>query len=146
MFHKSPPTLGRQILAVIVGLLASFMVVAIVEWVGHRMYPVPEGFDFTGDEAVIREFIANLPVGALLMVLLAWTLGVGVGCSAARLIVGMGSSRWPCRIVGTLFLLLTLTNLWMIPHPTWFGMLAIVLVGGLTALLSKNPRNIPAAA
>src|SRR5512145_440985 len=68
----------RNFLSVAGGVIAGAIIVALVEWVGHRMYAPPAGMDFSDPDAV-RAMMKDIPRGALAMVLVAWALGAFVG-------------------------------------------------------------------
>lgn len=117
--------MGRSILAVVAGLIVGGLIVAGIEYIGHIIYPPPEGLDLTDPEA-IREFASAAPTSARLVVLLAWFLGpFGGGWLAARL-----APRSPmphALIVGAFFLVGDVVNLITIPSPVWMW------IGGLVA-------------
>ncbi len=117
--------MGRSILAVVAGLVLGVVIIAAVEYMSHMAYPPPPGLDMKDPEAM-KAMVANLPVGALLFLLLAWALGsFGGGWLAARL-----SQRLQMRhamIVGALLMLAGIMNMIMIPHPTWLWVLGITV-------------------
>lgn len=120
------PTALRNTLAVLAGIVTAFLVVMLVEMLGHRLFPVPAGLDFN-DKAAMAAFVRTLPVGALLCVLLAWVSGSFSGAwLAARLAV----SRRPLLsgVVGLFVLAASITNLMMLPHPLWFSITAVIAV------------------
>ena len=125
----------RKISAVLLGVLAAFATVTLVEWLGHQVYPLPPGLDFNNPEQV-RLFTSNLPLGAFLFVLLGWLLGTLCGgltaCYVAREKPLVFAS-----IIGAVMLAATIANLAMIPHPTWFSIAAIVVIGVGTLLASR---------
>ena len=53
--------------AVIAGLLVMLIVVAAIQWLGHSVYPPPEGLDFRDKDAVAAA-VALLLAGAWLSV------------------------------------------------------------------------------
>jgi 4-hydroxybenzoate polyprenyltransferase len=117
--------MGRSILAVVAGLVLGVVIIAAVEYMSHMVYPPPPGLDMKDPEAM-KAMVANLPVGALLFLLLAWALGsFGGGWLAARL-----SQRLQTRhamIVGALLMLAGIMNMIMIPHPAWLWVLGIAV-------------------
>lgn len=108
----------RSILAVIVGMLVAFVLIACVEMVGIRVYPLPTGVDPTNLNAM-KAAMATRPPAALLFVLLAYTVGsVAGGWVAARFAPSAGMMH--AMIVAALLFGAGLMNLMTIPHPTWF--------------------------
>jgi hypothetical protein len=95
-----------------------------LETLGHKVYPPPPGLDPTNMESV-RAMMKDIPLGALLFVLAAWVIGTAAGGAVAAKI----ASRKPVLhaiIVGVVILALTVVNLVMIPHPTWFAVVSLL--------------------
>jgi hypothetical protein len=125
------------ILALIAGILAGGMVVVTVEALGHRVYPFPADLDLN-DPKALGEYIAQLPAGAFLFVLLAYALGALAGSMVASLIGG----RTPGIIVGALLCLFGFLNLAMIPHPIWFGP-GVLIANGLGTMFGIQAARNP---
>ncbi len=113
----------RSIAAVLAGVVTAVLVVALVEIVGHLMYPPPPGLDVTNpaDQARLME---SIPQAALLMVVLAWFLGSLAGASVAILLARRVLPAWT---VGLIVALLGLWSTQMFPHPPWMVVAALVL-------------------
>ena len=123
--------MGRNILAVVLGLVLGMVLIFAIELLGFLVYPPPPGLNFNDPQAV-AEFVAGAPVMAFLLVLLAYLVGTLAGSwlaawlsSRAKLVCGL--------IVGAVLLGLTIQNMRTLPHPLWFWALAITLLP-LTAL------------
>ena len=114
----------RSVISVVVGIIAGVLAIALVEAVGHQVYPPPEGIDVNDREAM-KEMVDSAPVGALLFVLAAWAIGAAVGGWLAVRLGGSGP-RGPF-IVGLVLLAFGVTNMLMIPHPTWFFVVGVIL-------------------
>ncbi|WP_372367181.1 hypothetical protein [Candidatus Uabimicrobium sp. HlEnr_7] len=107
----------RLIGGILLGLIIGIATVALVEYIGHLVYPVPTDLDLNNKEQM-KEYVKNLPFGAFLFVLLAWATGVGFGSFVATKV---NKNKMISGItVGIFFLLATIINLIIIPHPTWF--------------------------
>ena len=118
--------MGKKILAGVVGVIVAFVLVWLVQKVGHTVYPPPVDLDWQDTEAV-RTFIGTLPTGAFLFVIASYFIGAFCGTLAACKIAG--SNRFVfALIVGGLMLAATAMNLVMIPHPMWFSVLAIIAI------------------
>lgn len=117
--------MGRSILAVIAGLVLGVVLIAVVEFIGHYVYPPPADLDMTNSEA-LKNLIANAPVGALLFVILAWAIGsFGGGWLASR--IAQKSHVMLALIVGGILMAAGIMNMLMIPHPLWFWILGIAV-------------------
>ena len=111
----------RSILAVIAGFVVASAVMMVVETVnGHLLYPeLGKSAQGVTDRDVIRELLANAPVGALVVVIIGWTLGsVAGGFVATRI------SRKPpgghALVLGCVLTLAGVANNLMLPPPVWF--------------------------
>jgi hypothetical protein len=135
--------MGRNILAVVIGLFLAVIVIMAVEWVSSFLYPLPAGLD-PYDAVAMRDHLAKspIPAGALLIVALGWFLGAAVGTWFA---VWMGR-RAPAvlaAVLGGLILASSVANMLMLPHPSWFwpvGLAASPLGAYVGMLLGRRPR------
>lgn len=108
-----------RLAAVVAGLIVSFVLITAVQAISVRLFPPPPGLD-PNDPATIARFMQQLPVGALLLVALAYAVGsigggVGVGLVARRAAYGLAA------VVGGLLTVAGFLNLAAIPHPAWFA-------------------------
>ena len=110
----------RGILAVLVGFVAAFVVVAIGEFAGMAIFPPPPGTDFSTPEAIAKA-MPTIATGAKLAVVIAWGAGALVGALATSAIANRARLTH-AMIFGGLFLLVTLGNLASFPHPAWMWM------------------------
>ena len=116
--------MGRRIGAVVAGLAGSVVLIMAVQAVGTWLYPPPPGTDFTDPEAVAA-LMAQIPLGALLMVELSYVVGSLAGGVVVRLVTPDRATVLAVR-VGGLLTLAGFANLAAIPHPLWFGVLSTV--------------------
>lgn len=68
----------RKFLSILLGIILGSIAVFIVETIGHLIFPPPAGIDVTDPEQ-LKQVIEQLPIGALIFVLLAWAIGSFVG-------------------------------------------------------------------
>ena len=116
--------MGRRIGAVVAGLFGSVVLIMAVQAVGTWLYPPPPDTDFTDPEAVAA-LMAQMPLGALLMVELSYVAGSLGGGVIVRL-VSADRPTVQAVVVGGLLTLAGFANLAAIPHPLWFGVLSTV--------------------
>jgi len=111
---------------VIAGVLVGGLVVALVEYLSSRRYPMPEGLDTT-NKAALGAWISTLPLNAMIFVLVAHALGAGVGGAVCAMV--MGEVWWVGpMIVGAMFEVGGIMNLVSVPgHPTWFAVVDVLL-------------------
>ncbi len=120
---RSP--LWRKILGTFVGLCVAVMVVVIVQAVGHRIWPLPQGVDFRDAEQVAA-LVRALPAGALLWVAFSYFTGTLAGAYAALKIArDAWASTWPAVAVEGVLLAFGVMNLMALPHPAWFWVTAL---------------------
>ena len=116
--------MGRRIGAVVAGLFGSVILIMAVQAVGTWLYPPPPGTDFADPEAVAA-LMAQIPLGALLMVELSYVVGsLGGGVIVRR--VSPDRATVLAAVLGGLLTLFGFANLAAIPHPLWFGVLSTV--------------------
>ncbi|MEO9532240.1 MAG: hypothetical protein ABJG68_11025 [Crocinitomicaceae bacterium] len=128
----------KKLWAILAGLSAAFCVVIVIEIISHKLYPLPENVDPNNYEQMAA-LLKKAPTGSLLIVALGHLLGMFVGVSISLRILKELSAAY---IVGGLFMLLTLGNLFMLPHQTWFMVadIAAVLLGGLIPYMAFKKR------
>jgi len=114
----------RNIIAGIVGLVIAMALIALIENVGHMVYPPPDNLDFS-DPDVMLPYIATLPIGALLFVMFAWFIGTFLGTLIACNI-GNAKPVIYAVVVGGVIVAATIANLIVIPHPLWFSIISII--------------------
>ena len=134
--------MGKNIAAGVAGVLIAFGLVWLVEMIGHSVYPIPAGIDFS-DAEVMRTYVAGLPLGALLFVAGAWAIGAFAGTVAACRI-GTADPKIFAMVVGGMVLAATAFNLAIIPHPVWFsitGIAGIVIATWLGMTLSPKSNS-----
>jgi hypothetical protein len=126
------------LMAIVAGAALSIATVALLEMLGHKLYPPPAGLVeafAAGDKAEILALIEQLPVGAFISVLAGWFFGTLAGCMLAARIAG-SNPRLAAMLVAALMLAATIANLLLIPHPLWMTLAgpALVLMAGFIAL------------
>lgn len=131
----------RSVLAVLGGILIGGGLVGGVQALGMVLFPLPDGVDGR-DMASIRKAMESgtIPTGALVMVALAWTVGGLMGCWIAPWFA-QRAFLLHAGIVAGLFLVFTIMNLVMIPHPLWmtiYGVLIYPVVAVVGAWLAQK--------
>ena len=109
----------KRILSVLVSIIVFAAVVALVEGLFHKIYPVPDSLDKSKPET-IRVYMETAPQAALMGIVLAWLLATLAGCISLSLIL-KNQSRSAYLVFGAVVLFFTLINLVTIPHPIWIN-------------------------
>jgi hypothetical protein len=113
----------RSFFAIVLGAVVAGILIAVIEAASSFVHPLPPGVD-PNDRAALREAMANIPVGALVIVLLAWAVGTFAGAwLAARL--ARRASVLHGMIVGVLLLVAGVANLIILP--LWFWILGVAV-------------------
>lgn len=101
-----------------IGVIVAIVLVQSIEMLGHTIYPIPQDMDFS-DSDQVREFMSTLPVGAILFIGIAWTVGAFGGTLVAAWIATARPLVYAI-IVGGFVLAGAVTMLILLPHPWWF--------------------------
>jgi hypothetical protein len=108
----------RNAAAVIIGFLTAVVVMMACEYANSRIYPLLAAMDVYNAEQV-RQFAAQMPKEALVLVLIGWVGGsTAAGFVATK--IATASSPTPALIAGCLLTLFAALNAWMIQNPLWF--------------------------
>lgn len=127
----------RSILGVLTGIVVGVILVFVGEMVGHHFFPPPPGMDIHKPESM-KEHFADLPLGAFVSMLGAWSVGIFVG-SWLGAFIARRSPYVHAACVGFVFCAFSLLTMLMIPHPIWFMAAACAalplatILGGLAA-------------
>jgi hypothetical protein len=132
---------GRSILAIVAGANVAIMLISAVEAFSSLVYPPPPVLDPNAQEAM-RQHIAQLPIGAFLLVLVGWAVGSAAGGWVAARLAG----RAPLVhgvIIGLFFAMAASLTMLMIPHPLWMWVGGIVLPVACCYLGARLVRGSP---
>jgi hypothetical protein len=113
----------RSILAVLAGLVVAWITVSLFEFAGMHAFPPPPGIDVR-DPQQLASLIAQMPSGALTLVLTGWVIGALDGGLVAALIA---RQRVPSIAVGVLVMLGAFLMVAMVPHPLWMSIAGVLL-------------------
>jgi hypothetical protein len=114
----------RLILGIVAGLVIGMALVWCLQLLGHAIWPLPVGVD-THDPEQVKGLIGKMPVLAVAWVAIAYGLAAFIGASVAnRIAQGRLAAGW--TVTGLLFAL-SVTTMFMIPHPFWFVGLTVAL-------------------
>lgn len=104
--------MGRKIVAVFAGVFAAGLVILAVEVIAHQL--------------VVAQRNGEPTLPMLLFVATAWLLGSMAGALIAQRI---DHSRLPvpALLVGAILLALAIYNLVVLPHPTWFRVVGVLV-------------------
>lgn len=125
----------KRIAAVFLGLMLAFVVIILFEKVSHGQMVVPDGVDPNTPEGA-AELIGNAPMSALMWVVGGYFFGTFLGALLAQFISN-GAKPVSAWITGGILLVLTILNLYAVPHPLWMVASSIAVVIAATFLGGK---------
>ena len=107
----------RNLAAIIIGVVTAFVIVMLVDKIGHMVYPPPVGLDSSEPDAM-RPFLATLPIGAFLFILASSVVAAFAG-TLLSCCIGTANPNLFGAAVGGIILAKTIENFIAIPHPLW---------------------------
>ncbi len=113
------------VLSRLAGLVVGLLVITVVEGVSSKVYPLPRGIDPSNPEA-FKAYLAQLPLGAFILVFVGWGAGSFLGSWSAVRIAPQRRIA-PGVVVGVVLLGAGVANMLMLPHPIWFWGTALVV-------------------
>ena len=119
----------KSIAAVVAGFIVASIVMMIIESINGRvLYPeLGRAAEGMTDREKIRALVASAPVGALLVVIVAWILGGIVGgWTTAR--ISTRATLTHGLVLGALLTVAGVANNLMIPPPLWFWIASLVVM------------------
>ena len=123
----------KKLWAVLAGIAVAVIIVIIGDIISHKIYPLPAGLDFT-DVDQIAAYMQVVPAGALICVIIGQVLALFIG---GMVVIKMAKESKPLHIFSLVFILLSVMNLLMIPHPNWFAISSIIALGLVYFILLK---------
>ncbi|MGF1468518.1 MAG: hypothetical protein ACFCGT_20530 [Sandaracinaceae bacterium] len=145
MPEPAPSTsLLRPFLVGVLGLLVSWVVITLVQYLNITLYPLGPDVDLD-DPAALAEAIRDLPLGAYVLLELSYVLGsLAGGFVVGR--AGGRSRRWIALGLGAVLTAFGVQNVVAIPHPLWLAVLTLVTFVPMTWLGARlgAPTSRPA--
>lgn len=114
----------RKILGVVAGVVVAFVLVALLEMVVNYAL-APAGID-PSDAEGMKAMMAAMPAKAFIAILLTYFVAtLAGGFTAARI----SREQWGSWAVAGVVLAATLLNVVLLPHPLWFTVAAVAMIG-----------------
>jgi hypothetical protein len=135
----------RAVGGIVVGLVAATLVTILVGFVGLLLtLKIPANVR-PDDMGAVIDTLANLAIGPLSALAIAWLFGALAGAWSARRISGLG---WVAWIVILLVAVYVLLNTLILPMPGWMQVvwIAAPFVGGLIGNHLGRGAAVPATA
>ena len=122
--------------ATFAGVIAAFISMMFLEGLGHSLFPLPFKVD-PNNIGAIADKLHLIPVQMYISVVVAHGLGLLIGLLIAKAIDK--TSKISLYIIGGFFLVGTIANLSMIPHPMWFAIVDITIIALVGLLMIRKP-------
>jgi hypothetical protein len=132
----------RGLLGVTGGLILGVLCVVGFELISNVFLPLPEGLDIK-NRVAMAEYVATVPIAALILVLSGYLVGTLAGSWTATKI---GRSALPGYITGGLLLVAGVSNMVTNPHPSWFWIASIIIFIAMTIVGTRLARPAIASA
>lgn len=117
----------RRVLANLSGIIASVLVVAAIEMLGHSLFLNGAPMPSTTDESAVKAYTESLGFGALVSLLIAWCAGAYVG-SMVAMRIARGNEKHASMVIGGFVLAGAVMNFFQFPHPMWLMVSAVILI------------------
>ncbi len=133
--------MGRKILAVVVALIVSTAIMIIVEML-NSLQLKPPGNDVLNDPAKLREYMANGPAMAYVVVLIGYVLAsFAGGFIVTKMSRQVSSGTTLPLVVGGILTVAGILNYVMLPgQPVWFLVLSLLTFIPLTLIGHRFAR------
>lgn len=121
----------RNLAAVLLGILAGFIALTVVNLIGGAVFPTNVAIRLS-EPALVKAAFASLPMALkLVMVLSYFAAGLAGGFVAKRI----GGASWTVWLVAILFAVWATLNVAMLPMPAWMqaGYVLGPILGGALA-------------
>lgn len=115
----------KRILSIIAGCLTGIIIVMIGDAFTHYLNPLPEGLDYTNKEIMI-EIMSYVPTGTLIIMLAFWLISSFFGGFVSAKI-NPQSWKFSAIITSSILLGAASLNMFMLPHPLWMVISAVIL-------------------
>ncbi len=129
----------RNVLALIVGIVAGFALTVLVSFIGTSIYPYPADVDLQNVNRAGEAFQAT-GMGYKLFVVLAWFVSSFGGGAVAKII---GDRLWPLWGTVAVMTANAVASMFFLPLPVWMQIAAVVvpLAGGFLATHVARPQS-----
>jgi len=120
--------MGRKILAVIVALIVAFAIIALIQMLNSTMV-TPMTAEIKSEPSRMRDYMANLPTSAYIVVLISYILGsFGGGFIVTKMSRQVSSGIGLPMIIAVLLLIAGILNVALVPgQPIWFIILTLFI-------------------
>jgi len=115
----------RNILSVLAGIVVAGTTFVITETINGSLHPTPTNLDFSNAEAVQSHF-SNQPISFWLIVLLGWLIG-SLLCGFLIKRLSQSDQKNLPIIAGIVLTLSAIANFTLLPHPTWFIVVGLLV-------------------
>ncbi|MBU2557820.1 MAG: hypothetical protein KJ578_08595 [Bacteroidetes bacterium] len=114
----------RKIIAILAGIIIGMIVIAVVEYLGHYIFPAPVDLELSEEAYNQGAMYSMIPFKNMLMVLLAYLLGSFAAGFTTSIIA---QNKILALIPGFALMIAGIINVMLIPHPLWFTFISLAV-------------------
>lgn len=115
----------RSVMSIVAGLTVAFAFVFATDALFHAMAS-QTALPALNSREMMADFVAGQSLSTLMAVVAGWALAAFSGSAIAVYLGRRG--QWTGWVVAGLFLLATIANFYMIPHPVWMVLASITAI------------------
>ncbi|MFV0530457.1 MAG: hypothetical protein ACK5MD_03370 [Flavobacteriales bacterium] len=114
----------RNIIGIIVGLMVASLFLTAILFIGWSLYPLPDRVEFLRPETY-KHLDRNIYPGTYIFEILSYIISTFFGGMAVALVVKLAKPAY-ATLIGIIFFFSVLAKFILIPHPTWFNIVAVL--------------------
>ena len=116
---------GKQAMSVVIGLLASMIVLNLLEYFNSRIFPFPQNIN-PKDPVAFKAALSSMPLASKVLHILCYFISSIVGGMIATKLI-KSESKNPALIVGGILTFLGLVNTVSMGEEIWMSVLTLLI-------------------
>ena len=117
--------MNRNVISVIIGLAVAIITFLVAETINSSLHPIPTNLDLK-DIISVKSFYENQPLSLWLLVLTGWAVG-SLLCGFLIKRISKNENKKLPIIAGIILTFSAVVNFFLLPHPTWFIVVGLIV-------------------